>query len=247
MFSFFKNHPFPVEAFFEQSIVLTFAVPKEQIQHLIHECVSLDVFNNQWAFIAIAMVQTKGLRPKGFPERLGNDFFLTGYRVFVKYRNKAGKTLRGLYILKSETNKKKMEVLGNMFTHYRYTTTDIQQEKQNETEKIHSIKSNFKVLLEHGSSEDILMPYGSPFDNWKDARKYAGPLAFTFSYNPQNRKVLIIEGVRQNWHPKPVRVIDCYFDFLESMRLHGVKLASAFVIKDIPYHWKKGKVERWIN
>ena len=35
MLSFLKNHPFAVEAFFESSLVLTFALPKEQLQHLI--------------------------------------------------------------------------------------------------------------------------------------------------------------------------------------------------------------------
>ena len=109
MFSFLKDHPFAVEAFFESSLVLTFAVPKEQLEQYIPECLQLDTFQDRWAFIAIAMVQTKDLRLKGFPRFIGNDFFLTGYRVFVRYTNKAGKKLRGLYILKSETDKKKME------------------------------------------------------------------------------------------------------------------------------------------
>src|SRR3569833_3044424 len=101
MLSFLKNHPFAVEAFFQSSIVLTLAAPKEQLQHLIPKCLSLDTFDDKWAFIAVALVQTKHLRPKGFPKILGNNFFLIGYRVFVRYRNYAGKKLRGLYILRS--------------------------------------------------------------------------------------------------------------------------------------------------
>ena len=126
--NFLKNHPFAVEAFFESSTVLTFAVEKQEISNLIPECLELDTFNDKWAFIAIAMVQTRDLRPKGFPKFMGNDFFLIGYRVFVRYTNTKGKRLRGLYILKSQTNKKKMEIMGNTFTHYNYTTTDINQE-----------------------------------------------------------------------------------------------------------------------
>src|SRR6185295_13091054 len=106
MLSFLKNHPFAVEAFFDSSLVLTFAVPKEGLEYLIPECLELDTFNNQFGFIAIAMVQTKKLRPRGFPKFLGNDFFLIGYRIFVRYSNSTGKKLRGLYIIKSETNKK---------------------------------------------------------------------------------------------------------------------------------------------
>src|SRR5688572_7587533 len=101
MLAFLKNHPFAVEAFFESSLVLTFAVPKEKLETYIPECLQLDTFNDKWAFIAIAMVQTKALRPRGFPKFMGNDFFLIGYRVFVRYTTRAGKNLRGLYILKS--------------------------------------------------------------------------------------------------------------------------------------------------
>ena len=104
--NFLKNHPFAVEAFFESSTVLTFAVEKQEISNLIPECLELDTFNDKWAFIAIAMVQTRDLRPKGFPKFMGNDFFLIGYRVFVRYTNTKCIRLRGLYILKSQSNKK---------------------------------------------------------------------------------------------------------------------------------------------
>ena len=55
MLSFLKNHPFAVEAFFESSLVLTFALPKEQLQDLIPECLQLDTFQDKWAFVAVAM------------------------------------------------------------------------------------------------------------------------------------------------------------------------------------------------
>ena len=242
--SFIKDHPFAVEAFFDSSLVLTFAVPKEEIQHLIPECLTLDTFNDKWAFIAMAMVQTKELRPKGFPKFMGNDFFLIGYRVFVRYTNKAGKRLRGLYILKSETDKKKMEFFGNIFTHYNYTTTDIQQKiTENQTE-IFSEKSKFKIVVEN-ENEHVPLPVGSPFADWKEARRFAGPLPFTFTYEKEKRRVLIIEGVREHWEPKPVKVVDHQISFIDSFHLNNAVLANAFIIKQIPYYWKKGKVELW--
>ncbi len=244
MFPFLKNHPFAVEAFFESSLVLTFAVPKEQLEFYIPECLQLDTFNDKWAFIAIAMVQTKNLRPKGFPEFMGNDFFLIGYRVFVRYTNQAGKNLRGLYILKSETDQKKMEIMGNIFTHYNYTTTDIFLNENSQSKIISSAKSKFKIVIDK-AAEEISLPENSPFADWKEARRFAGPLPFTFTYNPANKEVLIIEGVRQNWNPNPVKIIDYYFDFLDTLKLEKPILANAFVIKNIPYYWKKGKIETW--
>jgi hypothetical protein len=245
MLSFLKNHSFAVEAFFKSSLVLTFAIPKEQIQHLIPECLQLDTFNDKWAFIAVAMVQTRNLRPKGFPQIFGSDFFLIGYRVFVRYTNNAGKNLRGLYILKSETDKKKMQFFGNIFTHYNYTTTDINQIKKTNTIEITSIKSGFKILVQNTPDENIFLPDESPFSNWKQARRFAGPLPFTFTYNPAHKKALIIEGVRESWTPTPLKVLSYSFSFLDNMKLNEIKLANAFIVESIPYYWKKGKIEQW--
>jgi len=245
MFSFLKNHPFEIEAFFESSLVLTYAVPKEQLEQLIPACLRLDTFENKYAFVAVAMVQTKGLRPKGFPKFMGNDFFLIGYRVFVRYTTNAGKELRGLYILKSETDKKRMEVLGNIFTHYNYTTTDIIQTNRQTLCQIQSSQSDFSVTTESQYEEAIPLPANSPFANWKEARRFAGPLPFTFTYNPNTKQVLIIEGVRQHWIPRPVKVVEHRFSFLREIGLEDAVLANTFIITDVPYHWKKGRIEPW--
>ena len=233
-----------MEAHFESTLVLTFAVPKDQLQNLIPECLELDTFQDKWAFIAIAMVQTTGLRPKGFPKFLGNDFFLIGYRIFVRHTNNEGKRLRGLYIIKSQTNKKKMEFFGNIFTHYNYTTTDIEQTKRENLKKIKSTQSKFEITIEL-TEDEISLPENSPFTEWKDARKFAGPLPHTFTVNRKNKTILTILGVRQNWKPKPVKVESYYFDFLNQLKLQNIVLASAFEVKNIPYSWEKGKIEKW--
>lgn len=242
MISFLKNHPFAVETHFESSTVLTFAIPKEELLGLIPECLELDIFQDKWAFIAVAMVQAKELRPKGFPKFIGNDFFLTGYRVFVRYTNNSGKRLRGLYILKSETNKKKMEMLGNIFTYYNYSTTDISEVNKKGVRVIKSVKSDFSVKIDI-NGEDL--PTKSPFDNWKEARRFSGPLPFTFSYNEEKKEVLIIEGVRQNWKPRPIEIMDYNFSFIDQFNFNECVLANAFIIEDIPYYWKKGIIEKW--
>ena len=244
MFAFLKTHPFGVEAFFESSIVLTFAAPKEQLQGLIPECLDLDTFKDTWAFIAVALVDTKQLRPKSFPAFLGNSFFLIGYRLFVRYTNKAGKKLRGLYILKSEVDKKKMEIIGNLFTHYGYTTTDIIQTRYNNIWEVKSTQSNLSIKIDT-TAGDISLPLNSPFADWKEARRFAGPLPFTFTYLANSKEVLIIEGTRENWIPKPVNVMDHSISFLESLHLKKVVLANVFIIQNVPYSWKKGKIEIW--
>jgi hypothetical protein len=244
MISALKNHPFAVEAFFESSVVVSFAVAKEQLQALIPPHLALDTFKDKWGFVAVAMVQTKGLRPKGFPSFMGNDFFLIGYRIFVRYTTLTGKRLRGLYIIKSETNKKKMEFFGNVFTHYNYTTTDITEVVVENKKILNSKKSGISLSIDISEKEPTI-PHNSPFLCWQDARKFAGPLPFTFTYQEKNQTMLIIEGVRQHWKPEPIKVDDYQFDFLKSLQLDNVVLANAFEIKNVPYHWKKGWLEKW--
>lgn len=243
MFSL-KNHPFAVETFFESSLVLTYAVKKQELQPLIPACLELDTFKNEWAFVAIAIVKTRDLRPKGFPAFMGNDFILAGFRVFVRYTNLEGKRLRGLYILKSETNETKMSFFGNIFTHYNYRTTDIEISKEARSLYVHSKNSNIEIEVQHGNLTTPL-PIGSPFADWKEARRFAGPLPFTFTYKPESEEVLIIEGVRQHWQPNAVEVMKHQVGFVQSLGLKSLTLANAFLVENIPYYWKKGKVEKW--
>ena len=224
--------------------MLTYAVQKAELENLIPECLSLDTFDDKWAFIAIALVQTKNLRPKGFPPFMGNDFFLAGFRVFVRYTNNKGKRLRGLYILKSETNKLKMSFFGNIFTHYNYTTTDIKFVKELKRINITSLKSDLDIEVKT-IGEVVPLPKDSPFKDWKEARRFAGPLPFTFTYNSKTKEVLIIEGVRQNWIPQPVEVIRSQVGFIREKKFNSIVLANAFLIENVPYYWRKGKIEIW--
>lgn len=243
-----KNHPFAVDAFFDQSTALTYALSVAQLADRIPPCLRLDTFTDaqgrDWAFVAVAMVQTRHLRPKGLPAWLGNDFSLIGYRIFVTYTTNAGKRLRGLYILKSETDRLIMSLLGNVFTHYNYGQIDIEITENGPVQRIISHKANLDITIDQ-CADDMPLPADSPFPDWKTARRYAGPLPFTFTYNPATQEVVIIEGQRENWTPGPVAVLAQQTGFWAETGLETPVLASAFTVKNIPYSWKKGRTELW--
>jgi hypothetical protein len=244
MLDFLHNHPFAVQAHFEESLVLTFAVPQEEIQHRLPPCLVPDTFQDRWAFLAVAMVQTRGLRPAGFPAILGNDFLLTGYRIFARYTTAARRRLRGLYILRSETNRRKMEWLGNIFTRYSYQTLpDLRMRQQDGQLVVASASTGLEVVAHSG--DQPALPDGSPFADWKEARRFAGPLPFTFSWLPESRQVLLVEGVRSHWTPEPVAVVAQQIPFLKTLGCPGLRLASAFRVNNVPYRWKKGRLDSW--
>ncbi|MGB4772277.1 MAG: DUF2071 domain-containing protein [Chitinophagaceae bacterium] len=243
MFDLLKNHPFAVEAFFKKSLVITIAVPKDEIIRFLPPCLTLDLFDDHWAFLAVAVVQTQSLRPKGLPRFFGNNFILTGYRIFTRFTMPDGRRLRGLYILRSETNLRKMELLGSIFTRYRYQTTDIIFSQEGNALTVHSESSSLHITANELPVADL--PEGSPFSSWKEARRFAGPLPFTFSWIPDERKVLVIEGVREDWDPIPVEVDAFHSGVIDQLGCKGMVVASGFLVRDIPYYWKKGKLVPW--
>lgn len=120
-----KRHPFPVAAWFDRVVALSFAFPEEVLRPLVPQGLAIDAFDGL-GFVTVAMVWTKDLRPAALPTIFGQDFFLAGYRIFTRLNDK-GRRLRGLKILHSETDRRRMAWLGNLMTgyHYRHAKVEI--------------------------------------------------------------------------------------------------------------------------
>jgi hypothetical protein len=241
-----KRHPIPIRAFFRHCLVLTYAFPEQTLRPLLPPGLTLDTLRGL-GFLAVAMVQTEGLRPVGAPAALGQDFFLSGYRIFSRFRNQAGRSLRGLRILRSDTDKQRMVVAGNLLTHYNYV-------------KCHAATSEggglLEIRIETGGEADLhviadlagkpaALPAGSPFADLKEARRFAGPLPYTFDYEEETGSMVLIQGVRKSWDPQPVHVEvrECSFLRRPPFASETPVLANAFHLQDVPYRWERGMVE----
>ena len=243
-----QRHPFGVEAYFEQSLVLTYAVPSALLAPLVGPGLEVDAYD-EWGFLAIAMVKTRDLRPRGLPSWLGRDFFLSGYRVFTRFVRTGKQTLRGLRILRSDTDRPAMVRLGNLFTHYGYRHANVAITRDEESLEI-LVRTPHREADVHVtadlSSRPAPLPRGSPFRTMEDARTFAGPLPYTFSYDRHARKMVVIKGLRQAWDPQPVRVDVKEATYVEQAPFAGadIRLANAFFVKDVPYAWKPGTLEQ---
>lgn len=247
MFAALKRHPVPIEAFFDYSLVLAYAFPEEVLQPLLPPGLTVDAYDGL-GFLAIALVQTRDLRPKGFPRAFGRDFFLSGYRIFARRKQPSGKILRGLRILRSDTDSSVMAFGGNLLTHYNYRVARVESRREEKRLSL-SIRTpggeaDLRVTADLGA-EPPLPPAGSPFKDWAEARKFSGPLPFTFDYEKLTHSLVIIEGVRENWRPRPVAATVEEASFFTRPPFDGVKpvLANAFYIESIPYHWRPGVLE----
>jgi hypothetical protein len=239
-----RRHPVPIRAFFRHSLVLTYALPRDLLAPLLPPGLVLDTFGDV-GFVAVAMVQTESLRPVGLPAAVGRDFFLTGYRIFTRFTHPSGRSLRGLKILRSDTDRRTMAFFGNMLTHYNYRFADVVLAEQDGTLSIDvrtpGAEADLSVIADIGATATA-PPAGSPFADLHEARRFAGPLPFTFDYEPQSGSIVAIEGVRRDWTPRPVNVRVERLTFFDHPPFDGARpvLANAFHIANIDYMWKRG-------
>jgi hypothetical protein len=247
VFHLLKRHPLPVSAFFRHSLVLTYALPADLLDPLLPPGLTLDRFQD-WGFLAIALVQTENLRPSFLPAALGQKFFLSGYRIFSRYTTLAGRRLRGLRILRSDTDNRLMALAGNALTHYHYRVARVSVENSASRLDIRIETPGAEADLVVGADLTSIpapLPAGSPFPDSKTARGFAGPLPFTFDYEKETHSLILIEGVRSEWHPMPVTVEVGKCTFFDKDAFRGVAplLANAFYISGIPYRWRRGRRE----
>jgi hypothetical protein len=251
MLHLLKRHPIPIRARFDFTLVLTYALPRGVLEPLLTPGLALDAFGD-WGFVAVAMVQTRELRPSFMPAWCGRDFFLTGYRIFARYQNRAGRSLRGLKILRSDTDKRTMAWLGNALTGYGYRRAEVKIEAQPPRLAVQittpRAEADLRVVADLSllSPGDESLPAGSPFRDTADARRFAGPLPHTFSYERETNSVVIVRGLREDWQPRLVKADVAEATFFKQPCFRGARslLASAFYVADVPYRWERGVVEK---
>lgn len=242
-----RRHPFPVAAWFERVVAVSFAFPEAVLRPLVPAALELDTYQGL-AFVAVAMVWTKRLRPQVLPAFCGRDFFLAGYRVFTRLQEPGGRRLRGLNILRSETDKRSMVWLGNLMTHYHYRLVRTHIEDLVSETRVQTFLPSGEQTLDltfEASSEDSPVPAGSPFPDWKTARLFAGPMPFTFS-SEDDATFVVIEGTRKEWKPHPIHVKSWEVALFREPALRETKpiLANAFALQGVDYVWQRGRIIR---
>jgi hypothetical protein len=238
-----KRHPFPVVARFDRVVAVSFAFPEAVLRPLVAAGLEIDTYEGL-GFVTVAMVWTRSLRPAGFPSVLGQDFFLAGYRIFTRL-NDHGRRLRGLQILRSETDRWPLVWFGNLMTGYRYVRASVTVQQTGGEMHVRT-RSRAGIGIDVAFAEmkeGFELPSGSPFADWRTARRFAGPMPFTFSAQG-NRTFVVVEGRREEWTPRPVRVTHWAIGLFDEPPFRGITpiLANAFAVEDIDYRWEKGRV-----
>jgi hypothetical protein len=244
MLHLLKRHPIPISAFFRHSLVLTYAFPPEVLMPLLPAALVLDTWRG-FAFVAVALVQTESLRPSFLPASLGRNFFLSGYRIFTRLAS-GTQSKRGLMILRSDTDHAWMVRAGNLLTHYNYHLCEANlgemRDELHWTIRTPCAEADLEVKACLKSSR-VSLPANSPFQTYSEARRFAGPLPYTFDYEQETNSIIGICALRQDWNPEPVLVDVRRNTFLDQQPFCRAQpvLANAFHVQNVPYRWQRGR------
>jgi hypothetical protein len=247
MFHLIRRHPLSITADFKHCLVLTYSLPADVLRPQLPPGLELETLttDGELGFLAIALVQTRHLRPAGTPRAFGQHFFLSGYRIFSRFRTRDGRWLRGLRIIRSDADRWQMVLAGNLLTRYNYCHSQAILKTNGDHLVIRTRTSRGEADLEVTadlSPSAARLPNDSCFATERDARRFAGPLPYTFDYEPETHSIIAIRGRRRNWHPRLVTATVRKVAFFDQPPFHGARptLASAFYVNQIPYYWERG-------
>lgn len=251
MWQTLRRHPLPMRTRFGHSLVLTYALPPAVLAPMLSPGLALDTYRaldgTEYAFVAVGVVSALRLRPAGLPEVCGADYILTGYRIFTRFPTPAGRTMRGLQILRSDTDRRLMVLGGNLLTRYHYRLARIRFDVggQRLHVSVHSRDGRADLAVTADlTSRPAPLPAGSPFATAADARRFAGPLPYTFDYEDTSNAMVVVKAYRTEWRPEPVAVDVSRLTFFKHGKFaaaHPV-LANAFHFTDLEYGWHRGSL-----
>jgi hypothetical protein len=206
-------------------VALTYAFPREQLEPLVPPGLELDTLRGL-GFAAVALVRVERLRPAFAPQPVSVSAYMAGYRVFVR----ADTSLRGLRIVRSETDSRTLAALGNLTTRYRWRHVRFTWHEDGKSLQIRTPTLDLAAELRPAG-----LPEGSPFTDLNEARRFAGPMPYTFEHEPETGRVVAVRGIRGSWDLQPVSVTAYTCDFCA-----GGTLANAFHVADVDYRWERG-------
>jgi hypothetical protein len=133
-----------------------------------------------------------------------------------------------------------MVIFGNAFTRYRYRLADASCRLAGDKLEI-QIRPGVDVVADLASASAPL-PEGSPFSDEREARRFAGPLPYTFHHEQETDSLVAVRGTRTGCEPRPAAVAVRELAFFASGPFADADatLANAFYVGGVDYRWERG-------
>ncbi|OEJ99722.1 DUF2071 domain-containing protein [Roseivirga misakiensis] len=121
---FLKKIPITYSGTLNDVKLVNFSVAMDEVLPLVPKEIKVLDFNGR-AVISMVNVKLKQMRPSFFPKWLSFEYQHVAFRLLVDDTNLNSGKAKGIYFLKSFTNKPLISVFGNLLSHYKLSNAEI--------------------------------------------------------------------------------------------------------------------------
>ena len=232
-----RNSRLAITSTFYSNTILMYSCDPADLQQILCPGIEVDVIGDR-GHLAVAFVDQRDFRPRGFPRWAGRDFFMIEYLAFVTYRSSDGRQMRGLYLLQSDTPSVLACIASRIFSHYRFRKIDLDTTDTNGTRRFTSAKAGVDVSIELDDQHDL----GT--EHWANYDELVKPRSFNFQHLKRSDSTLVVRGVLKGWTPRPTTVLHADVATIAGLGIKFDGPPKAIEVEDVQYLWRNSRIDR---
>lgn len=225
-----------------EAISLNYRVDANALQTLLPAPLAPDIAHGT-GWVQILMSSLRDMRPQGLGAVFGTNFYQVSYRAAVTLATSSGKSWRGGYFLRSETNDSIMRVIGNSLKEFKFHAfghADMLLAREG-ARLVASIESRSDpggdLVAIATVDESTTPPIGSV---WSSLAELETPLVACYdAFAVDGKDIYVLTIDREPWAAKFCRVDQLFSQWIETGPLAGkVVLDSALHVPRCAYKWR---------
>lgn len=237
--------PITMSAVFQDLLLVTYAVPPEQLAAQLPEKVHPYERDGR-AYISIVIANIRGMRPRLLPQAAGSNYYQIVYRAVVRLRDSAGRDYPGVFFLRSDGNDPVMNFFGNRLTEFRFhyfRRSAIGLFKRN-SDMLVSVESADKggdlVLHLTDLGPAVEHPPAPGFADLDDEKETLVQLFHAYAHDPQRQRIYDLEIERGEWDLRRLHHEDGFTAFFGESPFAAMNPSpvSSLYIRECKYIWK---------
>jgi len=237
-----RNGRLAIASTFFTNSILMYSCEPDDLQRLLCPGIDVDVIGGR-GHLAVAFVDQRDFRPRGFPRWAGRDFFMVEYLAFVTYESSDGRQMRGLYLLQSDTPSTLACIGSRVFSHYRFRKIDLTINETDTTRRFTSTKARIDVAISLDTDTDTDTDTDGSEEPWADYGQLSKPRSFNFQHLKRSNATLVIRGVLKGWTPRPATVLTSDIAAVEELGINFDGPPKAIEVDNVEYLWRNSRID----
>ena len=219
--NFLKQIPITYVGQLHDVKLINFSVDMEEVLPHVPAGIKVRDFDGK-AIISMVNVKLKQMRPVGLPKNLSFEYQHVAFRLLVDDSELNNGDCKGIFFLKSFTNKPMVAWGGNLMTNYQLSPAKIQDDAE------FVLQQEDRFISYRLTNEEVeVMP---------DLKPIIG--AIDRAYAMEGERLMKTQIQREEW---PIEWVDC--QGFDTNFFQSAKLLGAFQVKNIiDYQWLPAKM-----